>query len=138
MTKKIPNSNTHQPEKLQAPEREHANRATELRAKLLRFGVWCFSGMWMLVFGMSSAFGHGELLIRIAAVSRQLVTNPTPALYLERGELYRLDQNWEAAEADYARAAQLTPQVELCRAQLLTDRGQFKSAKLVLDQILAH
>src|ERR1051325_6337569 len=53
------------------------------------------------------AQAHGELLIRIAAASRVIATNATAEGYLNRGELYRQDQNWEAAGADYAQAAKL-------------------------------
>src|SRR5262245_61779107 len=69
----------------------------------------------------AAAYAHGELLIRIGALSRQIATNPAPQLYLNRGELYREDRNWEAAERDYFQAAKLgvpLDSVDFCRAQL--------------------
>jgi tetratricopeptide (TPR) repeat protein len=87
------------------------------------------------------AHAHGELLVRIAALGHEIVTNATPHLYLQRGELYREDKNWEAAEADYTRASQLGVQtdiVDLCRAQLLSDRGQLDAAKAILDKMIQH
>lgn len=87
------------------------------------------------------ARAHGELLVRIAALTRQLATNGSPQLYLQRGELYREDQNWEAAEADYARVAQLEPalaEVDFCRAKLLVDRAQFDAARAMFDTAIAR
>src|SRR5947207_5173135 len=85
------------------------------------------------------AHAHGELLIRIAAVSREIATNSTPQLYLTRGELYREDKNWDAAQADYSQAAKLgipANTIDLCRAQLEADRDQPASAKAILDKIV--
>jgi tetratricopeptide (TPR) repeat protein len=82
------------------------------------------------------ARAHGELLIRIAAVTRQIATNGTAPLYLQRGELYREDRNWPGARADYDTAARLDPalaEVDFCRAKLLEDEGDFVAAKRMFD-----
>lgn len=90
-----------------------------------------------------SAAAHGELLIRIADATRQIQaadTNDLARLHLARGELYRQDQNWEAAEADYTRAAQLDPGldgVEFCRAKLLDDLGRLEASLKLFDQVIA-
>ncbi len=89
-----------------------------------------------------TALAHGELLVRIAELSRRIeaATNDLGRLHLERGELYRQDQNWSAAEADYNRAAELdaTLPVELCRARLLADAGQLEAARARFDAWLAR
>jgi len=85
------------------------------------------------------ARAHGELLIRIGALSRQIATNASAQLYLERGALYREDRNWGAAEADYARAAELgypLARVAFCRATLLVDEEKFGQARELLDKII--
>ena len=85
------------------------------------------------------AGAHGELLIRIGQLTRQLATNGTAQLYLERGELYREDRNWTAAEADYARAAELgypLAKVDFCRAKLLADQEKLAPARQMLDKVI--
>jgi predicted negative regulator of RcsB-dependent stress response len=85
------------------------------------------------------AHAHGELLIRIAAASRVIATNATAESYVDRGELYRQDQNWEAAEADYAQATRLgikADTVDLHRAQMEADRNRLDAAKAILDRII--
>jgi predicted Zn-dependent protease len=88
--------------------------------------------MATLVLAMCRLHAHGELEIRIAALSRQIATNSTDArLYLERGELHRLHQDWPAATADFDQAAQLDTNlttVGLVRARLLADSGRAKDA----------
>jgi tetratricopeptide (TPR) repeat protein len=89
-----------------------------------------------------AAGAHGELLLRIAELTRRIQTasNDLAVLYLQRGELYRQDQNWSAAEADLARAAQLDPTlpVDLCRAKLLADTGQLEAARAQFDALLSR
>ncbi len=105
----------------------------------LTFGV-VFS---LALFAPAPAAAHGELLIRIAAVSRQIATatNDLARLHLQRGELYREDQNWGAAEADYRHAADLEPdlqQVDFCRAKLLVDSGRLEEARLLIEKLVAN
>lgn len=86
-----------------------------------------------------AAYAHGELHVRILALTRQIATNPAPALYLERGELYRQHQEWDPAQADYSKAAELgcpASEVDFCRASLLADRGELLAAKKLLDELL--
>jgi tetratricopeptide (TPR) repeat protein len=87
------------------------------------------------------ARAHGELLIRINALSLQMATNSTPRLYLERGELYREDRNWPAAEADYARAVELgfnPVEVDYCRGKMLADSGELHGAKTKFNSVISR
>lgn len=100
---------------------------------------WIFFAVGLLV--AQSALAHGDLLIRIAEVTQQInaATNKAAQLYLERAELYRMDQNWSAAEADYTRANQLTPNllsIEICHAGMLADSGQLESARAMFTSVL--
>lgn len=105
-----------------------------------------WAGLGILGFAVAlppSAQAHGELLIRIAGVTRQIeeATNNTASLYLQRGELHREHRDWPAAEADYARAAGLDPKlaaVEFCRAKMLADADQLEAAHAKFDQYLAR
>lgn len=85
--------------------------------------------------------GHGELLIRINALTRQIqtATNDVGRLYLKRAELYREDRNWDAAVADLNKAELLLPAsgaVELVRAEIWIDRREFQTARKSLDELL--
>lgn len=100
---------------------------------------WIFFAVSLLA--NRSAFAHGQLLIRIAEVSQQIntTTNKTAQLYLERAELYRMDQNWPAAEADYARATKSgsdSVKVDCCHAGMLADAGQLQAARALFDKVL--
>src|ERR1051325_1481891 len=95
------------------------------------------AGAVFFAFGViitQNAFGHGELLIRIAEVTRQIeaAANKSAKLYLERAELYRMDQNWTAAESDYARADKLAPNltsIQICHAGMLADSGRLEDSR---------
>src|SRR5262245_29219653 len=96
-----------------------------------------------LIVTPKSATAHGELLIRINPATKRIAsaTNNLALIYLERGELYREDQNWEAAEADYAKAAQLDPNlvgVDFCRARMLDDAGRLPESRALFDKYLAR
>jgi tetratricopeptide (TPR) repeat protein len=74
-------------------------------------------------------------------MSKQIATNPAPQFYLDRGELYREDRNWDAAEADYSQAAKLglsIDSVDFCRAQLQADLSHWDAAKTILDSVLSR
>jgi tetratricopeptide (TPR) repeat protein len=74
------------------------------------------------------------------ATQRIEVDSTSAAEFLKRGELYRLDHDWDRALADYHRAARLDPslrEVELCRGVLEMDRGQADRARARFDRFLA-
>src|SRR5262245_53521752 len=68
------------------------------------------------------ATGHEPLPAQIRHLSEAIAHDPLdPRLLLERGELYRLAREFEAAERDLEMAARLDPdldRVHLCRAAL--------------------
>jgi tetratricopeptide (TPR) repeat protein len=117
---------------------------TRKRPQLSRFGWGAVTLAGLLAVARPPAVqAHGELLIRIAELTRQLEAAPTnrAALYLARGELHRQHQSWEEAESDYASAAQLDPDlpaVDFCRARLLADSGQLETARALFEKGLAR
>ncbi len=92
----------------------------------------------MLLAALASA--HDGLHEQIAEVTARIKRAPQDAsLYLKRGELYRLHQNWRRAEADYDRAARLQPRlavVDLARGKMLFEAGRSRSAIVSLDHFL--
>lgn len=56
---------------------------------------------------------HGDLHERIEAITSQIERIPGNAqLYLDRAELRRLHEDWDGAEADYARVMELAPEID--------------------------
>ena len=94
---------------------------------------------------VSRALAHGELVRSIAEVSAHLeaeLGKPVDAtrrakLYLERGELYRLNRDFARAARDYDAAELYDPQLEaisLARAHMLFDSGRSEPARQVLER----
>src|SRR5438477_1011404 len=84
---------------------------------------------------------HDSTGREIADASRKIGSDPgNAAEILRRGELYRLERDWDRALADYDRAARLDPalhEVDLCRGALELDRGRPAPARAALDRFLA-
>ena len=100
---------------------------------------------WLLVtcaLAISSltAQAHGPLSELIVTVTDRLKADPTNAkLYLERSDLYRRHQEWDAAETDLAAAAAhdaSLPEIKLTRAALLLDRGKAQEAEKEVSSFL--
>jgi len=124
-------------------QKRHGAAAFVMNHATPRFPQFIANSILLLlsVFITETAFAHGELLIRIGEVTQQInaATNQNAQLYLERAELYRMDQNWAAAEADYVRAEQLAPNlpgVQVSHAGMLTDSGQFEMARVMFNNVL--
>jgi len=94
-----------------------------------------------LAIGASAiAFAHGPLQDQIDEASAQIGREPADArLYLRRGELHRLHEDWDAALADYGRAAALSPAddtIDFLRGRALQEAGKPEAAKAALDRFL--
>jgi len=75
-----------------------------------------------------------DLTERIAADGQDAV------LYLRRGELHRIHRDWPKAEADYAKALRLDPDLlaaRMCLGRMKLDAGEPAEARAVLDVYLA-
>jgi len=82
---------------------------------------------------------HADVDARVAALDRQIAANlRNGELYLKRAELHRLHQDWDVALADYQRAEQLTPdlEVDFYRGRMWLDAGRLDLAKSALDHFL--
>jgi tetratricopeptide (TPR) repeat protein len=88
----------------------------------------------------SFARAHEGLHEQIEAITARIKRDPkNAALYLQRGELYRLHREWSRAAADYDRASRLQPAltvVDLGRGKMLLEARRLRQAKFVLDRFL--
>jgi predicted Zn-dependent protease len=91
--------------------------------------------------GCMRSFAHGDLHLEIEAISRQLAAEPTAERYLKRGELQREHGEFDLALADYRKAEELEPGLDVvlfCQGQALFDAGRFAPARAALDQFLVR
>lgn len=91
--------------------------------------------------GSAWVLAHGDLHDQIAALTKQIQTDPRNAeLYLKRGQLHRAHGEWDPAMADFDQVATLDPRltiVDLVRGKTLLDANWPVSAKVALDRFLA-
>jgi len=84
---------------------------------------------------------HDGLHEQIIAVTKEIKKDSQNfSLYLKRGELYRLHQEWKNAERDFNQVEKLNPNltlVDLGRGKLWLDAQRFSVAKQVLERFLA-
>lgn len=89
-----------------------------------------------------SVSAHRGVHEQLEALNERIRLDPKNAgLYLERAELHRLHSEWKEARADYDRAAQLDPKlemVEFARGRMLLESGDPAAAKPFLDRFLAR
>src|SRR5262245_12518791 len=101
------------------PTRRFLGRASAFAATALI--VWSVT--------LVPARAHEELGEAILTATRRIASSQHPAFeYMMRGELYRLEEEFEEAVADYDSASALDPTLpglDLCRAELMYDRGRF-------------
>lgn len=94
--------------------------------------AWCGAPM--------PVYAHADLLERIAAVTEQITAHPDdPVLYLKRGELHRVHQDWAAALADYLQAERLAPdlpQVAYYTGRMWLEADRPELARPALDRFL--
>lgn len=91
----------------------------------------------------SVASAHGDVHQRIDALTARIERSPTDAaLYLERGQLRGLDDDWRAAAVDFETAARIDPALPFVSFHLATallELGEAARAEALLDEHLrAH
>lgn len=98
-------------------------------------------GLALFVLSQPRAVAHGDVHLQILALTEDIAKNTNDAaLYVKRGELYRLHQSFDAAHVDFQTAAHLTtnqwPVVHLAQARLYLDMGWPLSAREAIDKFL--
>ena len=83
---------------------------------------------------------HGDLHEQIEAVTEQIAKDPKNSeLYLKRGELRRMHQEWDLAQSDYDHAFALNPGlvvIDFTRGRMFLEANWPHSAKICLDRFL--
>ena len=91
--------------------------------------------------GATSARAHPEIQDALDRLTTALAATPSDAsLYLERGELYAKHEDWPSAEANYLRAAELSPRLPrlaIARGSLALATGNVSAARSFLDHAIA-
>lgn len=107
------------------------------RVATVGYATYFLCSFWS---GAAPVAAHGPIHEQIALLTARIQEDPQNAtLYLRRGELHGLHEDWDAALADYDRAAQLSPPlaaVDLARGKTLLRAGRFRPAKEALDRFL--
>jgi tetratricopeptide (TPR) repeat protein len=98
--------------------------------------------MALLVIAPNTASAHGDLDQQIVALDKRIANDPTtPALFLRRGGLHRLHEDFDLALADFERAALLDPSldaIQLAKGQLFFEAGWPTSARGALDAYIGQ
>ena len=94
---------------------------------------------WLLP--SSGVFGHGDVHVRIAELTEEIVQQPqNAALYVRRGSLYVLDESWEQALSDFESAGQIdpsSPDIDFLTAKVLIELEENERAVALLDSFLS-
>ena len=96
---------------------------------------------WLLAAVLAGPLGaHGDDQRVLELLTAELARAPDADLHLRRGELHRHLRDWERAEADYAAAARLAPELALVayfRARARLEAGDPAGALPAIDRFLA-
>jgi len=96
--------------------------------------------MLSLVLATVALRAHPEIEDALNRLNALIAAQPAEAdLYLERGELYARHEDWVSAEANYLRAAELSPQhprLSVARGNLELATGRPAQARELLDTAL--
>ncbi len=82
-----------------------------------------------------------DLRQQLIDLNERIAKEPRQAeLYVSRGDLYRAQRKWDAAQADYDYASALNSKLEIvdfCRGRMFLEADWPMSAKLALDRFLS-
>ena len=97
----------------------------------------CF---WLAVLLMEPALGHDDPSTSVSALSQHIQEEPdNPALYVRRGEQYRLAKAWPEALQDFERAAELVDdpvEIDGALGESLLRTGNAEAALEHLDRFI--
>jgi tetratricopeptide (TPR) repeat protein len=89
----------------------------------------------------SPCWAHQQISLKLEELNAEIIAHPgDAALYVQRGELYRLDREWTLAEIDFRKAVNLTPDdpdLQFHFGRLWFEAGRFEGARSALDAFVA-
>ncbi len=90
----------------------------------------------------SQMFAHGPVHESIIRVSKEIEASPDSAdLYIQRGQFYQVDDDFDKAFSDYTKARELAPHmqiIDLQFAKLFAKNNYANSALIYINQYLAN
>jgi len=90
----------------------------------------------------SSIFAHGPVHESIVRVTKEIKANPDSAdLYIQRGQFYQVDDDFDKAFTDYTKARELAPHmqiIDLQFAKLFAKNNYANSALIYVNQYLLN
>jgi predicted Zn-dependent protease len=95
----------------------------------------------LLLSPFPAALAHGDDELLIEALTEAINESPEADLHIRRGELFRHHQEWERADADFAAAARLEPQltvVDYFRGRTFLESGAPEKARPFADRYLRN
>ena len=100
-----------------------------------------YAPLVLLISGGLPIGAHPEIELQIREISARMEHDPDdPALFLRRGELHRIHQDWTAAEVDFLSARDLDPDlavVDFHLGRMKLEAGEPAAAILALNRFLA-
>ncbi len=96
-------------------------------------------GFLLAVLPAQRLSAHGDIHFQIEQINPKIKKSPSAELYVKRGDLYRLDEDYAAALEDFQRAEKLNPKLDtiyLGRGRTLFESGRHKDALPALDHLL--
>jgi len=113
----------------------------QLNRRISTSGTWICASVMTVALWALPVSAHPEIDSQITDVTARLEQEPENAeLYLRRGELHRIHEDWTAAEADFRLARKVDPKlvvVDFHLGRMKLDAGQPAEAKKTLDRLLA-
>jgi tetratricopeptide (TPR) repeat protein len=113
--------------------------SARLRSDALRVAAACLALALLCTWPVE---GHEAIEQQIQDLNKRIAETPEDAvLFLRRGELHRVHEDWDAAAADYQTARRLDPgllAVDLCQGRMLLEQGRPGPAKEALDRFLSR
>ena len=105
-------------------------------------------GSWLAAIGVgatlalsSPCWAHQPIGLVLEQLDAEIAEHPNDAdLWIQRGELYRLNREWALAEVDFRKAVDLTPDnpdLQFHLGRLLFEAGRPERARSALDRFVA-
>jgi len=111
--------------------------------KILNMKLTCLICIWFLgVLPTSNLLAHGAIHEKIDSLSTLIESYPdSTVLYIERGLYYKIDEDWEHAEADFLHVLNIentSYRLYFELADLYYKKTDFPSAQHYIHQYLDH